>query len=202
MMRHEDFKYMEWFDGGSRPCRDRNDMTCEHASCRKVIRDLWRVRRFCPGCAICPVRGDDDRLDLSATYRLYSTCLRPNGRGCHAANSRTGLGSRGKTTVPSTYPNKEAGHANRSRLPDERDAGNRSRESRVHRPGVLFLFPGMPSAFHGEPATVCTCSESGTARARWRRGLRARLMNAALAAFVNRWRPVMQWIARSMRGTA
>jgi hypothetical protein len=167
-----------------------------------LVRDPWRACRFCPGRASHPVQGDDDRLDLSATHRLYSIRLCPHGRECYAADSPTGRDSRCKTAAPAADPNKEASHANRSRLPDEREAGKRRRESRVYRPGVLLLFSGMPSAFHGEPATVCVCSGRGTARTRWRRGPRARLMNAVLSAFANRWRPARQWIAGSGRGAA
>lgn len=135
-----------------------------------LVRDSWRTCRFRPGRASRPVRGDDDRLDLSATYRLYSARVRLHGRKCRAAGSRTDPDSRCKTAAPIADPNKEVCHANRSCLPDEREAGKHRRESRVRRPRVLLLFPGMPSAFHGAPAMVRVCPARGTARARWRRG--------------------------------
>ena len=131
-----------------------------------LVRDPWRACRLCPGCAARLVLSDDDRLDLSAAHRLYSACMHPCTRGCHAAGSRPGPDSRWKTAVLVADPNKEASHVNRSRLQNEREAGKRRRESRVRRPGLLLLFPGMSSAFHGEPAALCACPGGRSARAR------------------------------------
>ena len=150
---------------------------------QRWARDPRRACQFCPGCACRLVRSDDGRLDLSAAHRLYSACMRPRIRGCRATGSRTGPDSRWKTAVPAADLNKETSHVNRSCLQNEREAGKCRRESRVRRTGLLLLFPGMPSAFHGESAALCACPGGRTARA-------------------ERRRPAVQWFARSVRGAA
>lgn len=131
-----------------------------------LARDPWQARRFCAGRTGRLVRGDDERLDLSATHRLYSTRMRPRVRGCHMADSWTDSDSHWKTAMLVADPNKEASHANRSRLQNECETGKRRRESRVRRPGLLLLFTGMSSAFHGEPAILCACPGGRSALAR------------------------------------